>query len=189
MQNGYHIYNLDNASEAAKPVLEEVKRHYQFIPNALGAMAESPEAVRAYLMLDEAKMGEVDGQIIHALREGRPLSDPALTSLQAFTAKLVQTGGNVSEQEIEQFLAAGYTRRHILDIITMIANKLIAIFANRIMGTDLDKALLPAKWECVAYGKVAEIVNWGQSEDSIIHLDASEFYSDPNFRPIFHFHA
>jgi len=185
MQNGYHIYDLNTAREAAKPVLEQVKRHYQFIPNALGAMAESPEAVRAYLMLDEingenslgdierhvvfltisrehncaycvaahsafAQMGKVDGQIIQALRDGKPLADPALNSLQRLTTRLVQNGCHVSEQDIEEFIAAGFTRRHVLDIVTMIANKLIAIYANRIMGTDLDEALQPAKWERVA---------------------------------------
>jgi uncharacterized peroxidase-related enzyme len=185
MQNGYQIYDLNTASEAGKAVLEEVKRHYQFIPNALGAMAESPETVRAYLMLDEingenslsdierhvvfltisrehncaycvaahsafAQMGKVDGQIIQAIREGKPLTDPALVRLQALTTKLVKNGCHLSEQDIEEFLAAGYTRRHVLDIITMIANKMIAIYANRIMGTDLDEALLPAKWEHVA---------------------------------------
>ena len=45
MKNGYEIYDMNTASEAAKPVLEDVQSHYQFIPNALGAMVESPEAV------------------------------------------------------------------------------------------------------------------------------------------------
>lgn len=38
-------------------------------------------------------------------------------------------------------------RRHILDVITMMSNKLIAVFANRIMGTDLDDALKPGEWK------------------------------------------
>ena len=59
MKNGYAIDNMNTASDAAKPALEQVQEHYQFIPNAmvipnaLGAMVESPEAVKAYLALDE----------------------------------------------------------------------------------------------------------------------------------------
>lgn len=185
MQNGYQIYDLNNAPEGAKPVLAEVQAHYQFIPNALAAMAESPETVKAYLELDGlvqqnalteqerhiafltitreyncaycvaahtafATMGKVDGAIIQQLREGKPLSDDRLNALQQFTTRLVQTGCNISDAEVQQFLDKDYTRQHILDIIMMISNKLIAVFANRIMGTDLDEALQPARWDKVA---------------------------------------
>ena len=47
MKNGFKIYNQDTASKAGKSVLEQVKQHYHFIPNALGAMVESPETVAA----------------------------------------------------------------------------------------------------------------------------------------------
>ena len=185
MKNGYEIYDMNTASEAAKPVLEDVQSHYQFIPNALGAMVESPEAVKSYLKLDElvsqnsltdeqrhvvfltisrefecsycvaahtafAQMGQVDGDIIKHLREGNVLDDPGLEVLQNFVSRLVQTNCQLSEKEVADFLAHGYSRRNILDIITMVANKLIAVFANRIMGTDLDEALQPAMWNRVA---------------------------------------
>ena len=42
------------------------------------------------------------------------------------------------------FLALGFNRRNILVIITMLPNKLMAVYANRIMGTELDEALQPA---------------------------------------------
>lgn len=185
MKNGYKIYDMSNASASAKPILEEVKAHYQFVPNALGAMVESPEAVKAYLALDDlvnqnsltdeqrhvvfltitreydcgycvaahtafAQMGQVKGEHIGNLREGKPLEDPKLHALQTFAARMVQTGGQVSEKELETFLSHGYTRRHVLDIITMMANKLIAVYANRVMGTDLDEMLQPARWDRVA---------------------------------------
>ncbi len=181
MLNGYRIYDLNNASPAAKPVLEEVQRHYQFIPNALSAMAESPEAVRAYMMLDEinsensltdeerhvaflaisreyncqycvaahtafAQMGQVDGGFITGLRESKPLANKKLNALQTFVGQLVESDGYVNEKDFNTFLAAGYTRQTALEVITMIANKMIAILANRVMGTDLDAALEGARW-------------------------------------------
>ena len=182
MQYGYQVYDLNTASDVAKKVLEQVKRHYQFIPNALGAMVESPEAVRAYLTLDElvaensltaeqrhvvfltiareyscsycvaahtafAQMGQVDGEYIQQLREGETISDPKLAALQQFVRKLVRNDCHVSEQDINSFLMQGYSRKNVLEIITMMANKLIAVFANRVMGTDLDAALEPAAWK------------------------------------------
>ena len=185
MKNGYQIHDIHTAPEAARPVLAEVQAHYQFIPNALAAMAESPQTVQAYLALDGlvqqnslddvqrhivfltitreyncaycvaahtafAQMAGVRPEHIQQLRDNQPLSDSKLDALQQFTTRLVQTGCNVSEEDIQQFLDAGYTRQQVLDIIMMISNKLIAVFANRIMGTDLDEALKPAKWSKVA---------------------------------------
>lgn len=185
MKNGYQIHNLGNTNPASQAALEKVKEHYQFVPNALGAMAESPETVMAYLALDDlvnrnsltdeqrhivfltitreydcsycvaahtafAQMGKVDGEKVMALRDGQPLSDPQLEALRRFSIELVQTGCHVSEAAIDAFLSHGYTRRNVLDIITMIANKLIAVFANRIMGTDLDEMLHPARWSRAA---------------------------------------
>jgi len=185
MQNGYQIYDTHTANDTARAVLEQVKQHYQFIPNALGAMVESPEAVRAYLSLDElvaenslseeqrhvvfltiareyncsycvaahtafAQMGKVDNNHIQGLREGATLSEPKLEVLQQFVSKLVRSDCHVSEQDVREFLGHGYTRQQILEIITMMANKLIAVFANRVMGTDLDEALQPLRWSRVA---------------------------------------
>lgn len=185
MKNGYQIHNIDNTNPASQVALDKVKEHYQFVPNALGAMAESPESVLAYLALDElvhknsltneqrhivfltisreydcsycvaahtafAQMDKVDGQIVQNLREGKTLSDPKLEALRKFVIALIETGCHVSEEAINEFLDSGYTRRQVLDIISMMANKLIAIFANRIMGTDLDEMLQTAKWSRVA---------------------------------------
>jgi len=185
MKNGYKIYDKHSVDADTGAVLEQVEAHYQFVPNALGAMVESPEAVKGYLALDElahqnsltdlqrhivfltiareydcaycvaahtafAQMGKVDGDIVKRLRDGKNLTDPALQTLQDFTKRMVQTGCMVTTKEVDAFLAHGFTRRQVLDIITMMANKLIAVFANRVMGTDLDDALKPAVWEKVA---------------------------------------
>jgi uncharacterized peroxidase-related enzyme len=185
MKNGYQIHNRENSNTEIKDVLDKVEKHYRFVPNALAAMAESPNSVLAYLALDDlantnsltneqrhiafltisreyncsycvaahsafAQMGEVDGQIVQCLRENEPLDDPKLNALQQMVSSMIKSGCNVSDDEIRGFLSHGYSRRSILDIITMISNKLIAIFANRIMGTDLDNILQPAKWSRVA---------------------------------------
>jgi uncharacterized peroxidase-related enzyme len=173
MKNGYRIYDKKSATPPAKDVLEQVEAHYQFIPNALGAMAESPEAVKAYLALDELAhenaLNDLQRHVVFLTiaREyecsycvaahtafaqmGRvALADPALQALHDFTQQLIRTAGHVSEKDVQAFLDAGYSHRQILDIITMIANKLIAVFANRVMGTDLDEALKPAEWRKIA---------------------------------------
>ncbi|MDH5323955.1 MAG: hypothetical protein OEZ68_03200 [Gammaproteobacteria bacterium] len=83
-------------------------------------------------------------------RENQAISDAKLDVLQKFTVQLARSGCEVSNNELHRFLNAGYTRRHVLDIIMMMPNKLIAVFANRVMGTDLDAALQDAKWSNAA---------------------------------------
>jgi uncharacterized peroxidase-related enzyme len=185
MKNGYQIYDETTAPLASSKLLDQVRQHYGFIPNALGAMAASSKALEAYMILDKmvretsfsdlernivlltvtregdcsycvaahsvfAKMDNVPAAIIQSLRDNEPLSDPRLENLQHFAARVVARNGNLDEVEIEAFLDAGFTREQALEVILIHANKIIAMQANRIMGTDLDQALAPTKWSRVA---------------------------------------
>jgi len=47
----YKIYNELDAPEASKPTLEKIKKGYGFVPNLLGALAESNPALTSYLDL------------------------------------------------------------------------------------------------------------------------------------------
>ncbi len=185
MKNGYQIYDETTAPLESSQMLAQVKEHYGFIPNALGAMAISPKALEAYMTLDGlvhgttfseqeqhvillavtnvgecpycvaahsafAKMGGVSEQTVGRLRAGECLADEKLEILRQFSCQLVEKNGYVDEADIKAFLKGGYTREQVLEVILIYANKLIAMYANRIMGTDLDPALAPEKWTRVA---------------------------------------
>lgn len=185
MKNGYQIYTQQTAPAEAQPVLTEVQQNLQFLPNALGAMAESPKLLKGYLQLGElvqqgsfsdverhilyltvsreydscycvaahtvfAHMDKVPETIVQQMRAGEPLSDPKLEALRQFAIKLVQTGCNVTEQDVQAFLDQGYTRSQILEMVLLITNKLMAAFSLRIMDVDLDEALKPTQWTKVA---------------------------------------
>lgn len=53
MKNGYQVYDERNAPEGAAELLQAAKSVYGFIPNAVGAMAEAPQVLQAYLTLGE----------------------------------------------------------------------------------------------------------------------------------------
>lgn len=53
MKNGYTIYSLETASKDAQVILQQVRENLKFVPNALGAQAESPQVLQAYLQLGE----------------------------------------------------------------------------------------------------------------------------------------
>lgn len=186
MRNGYTIYSPKTASKDAQAILSQVQAYFQFIPNAMGAMVESPATAQSYMQLTNlahqtsfspleqhvvfltvsreygcsycvaahtafAQMDQVESDLIQQLRDGQTPLDRKLSALQQFTQKMVRTGCNVSESDVDEFVSHGYTRRNILEVVLLMTNKLIAVFSNRIMGTDLDEALMPAKWEQVSY--------------------------------------
>lgn len=53
MENGYQIYSEANAPQGAGELLQAAKAVYGFIPNAVGALAEAPQVLQAYLTLGE----------------------------------------------------------------------------------------------------------------------------------------
>ena len=47
----YQVHTIETAPEAARPVLEQVRQTFGFIPNIAGAMSGSPELLRAFFDL------------------------------------------------------------------------------------------------------------------------------------------
>lgn len=88
----------------------------------------------------------MSGNNIEALRTGQPLSDPKLQALRLFTQRMVEAQGWLKEQEISDFLAAGYTRQQILEVIVGVAVKTIHNYTNHIAKTPLDKEFQPHVW-------------------------------------------
>jgi AhpD family alkylhydroperoxidase len=83
---------------------------------------------------------------IEALRDGTALTDPKLQALRHFTQRMIQSRGWVSDSEIESFLAAGYTKQQVLEVILGIAIKVMHNWTNHIAKTPLDKAFEPYIW-------------------------------------------
>ncbi|ALF55239.1 carboxymuconolactone decarboxylase [Nostoc piscinale CENA21] len=93
-----------------------------------------------------AKMIGMTPEDIEALRHGQPLADQNLQALRLFTKRMIEARGWVSEPEIEEFLAAGYTKQQVLEVILGIAVKIIHNYTNHIAKTPLDKAFQPYVW-------------------------------------------
>lgn len=84
--------------------------------------------------------------VIAALRDGQPLADQKLEALRAFTQQLIEKRGHVGDTQLQKFLDAGYTKRHALEVLTGIAEKLITNFTNALAHTELDEQVKPFAW-------------------------------------------
>jgi AhpD family alkylhydroperoxidase len=74
-----------------------------------------------------------DPGLIAALQEEKPLDDVRLEALRTFTRRLYATTGAVSDEDLETFLAHGYTRRNALEVVFGIGTYTMSTFANRLV--------------------------------------------------------
>ncbi|TYO91365.1 carboxymuconolactone decarboxylase family protein [Oceanicella actignis] len=93
-----------------------------------------------------AKGMGVDDALVEALRNGEALSDPRLEALRQFTLKVVRQRGDLSDEDIQAFLDAGFTRRQILEVILGYAQKVMSNYTNRIARTPMDKRFEKFAW-------------------------------------------
>lgn len=93
-----------------------------------------------------AQMANVEGDIIEALRDGKPLGDDRLEAVRLFTHAVIRHRGFVPEDETQVFLAAGFTQRQILDIVLGVAMKTLSNHTNHFADTPVDDAFHAHAW-------------------------------------------
>jgi alkylhydroperoxidase family enzyme len=88
--------------------------------------------------------------VLAALRDQRPLSDKKLDALRTLVLSVLRHRGWVPEGELEQAAEAGYTQRHVLDVLTIVALKTLSNYVNHIAHTPLDPQFASQAWKSSA---------------------------------------
>jgi len=73
-------------------------------------------------------------ELITALRQNAPIADEKLEAIRHFTLRAFATTGAVPDDEIREFLAAGYTTRNALEVVLGIGTYTMSTFANRLVN-------------------------------------------------------
>jgi AhpD family alkylhydroperoxidase len=81
------------------------------------------------------------GELIAALRAGRPVADERLAAIQTFTLQVLDTAGAVSDEQLGAFLGHGYTSRNALEVVLGIGAYTLSTLANRMTRAPLDEQL------------------------------------------------
>jgi uncharacterized peroxidase-related enzyme len=101
--------------------------------------------VAAHSFIADAKSG-LAAEVTDAIRDGRPIPDAKLASLAKFTATMVHKRGLPTKADVQAFLNAGYTERHILEVILAISVKTISNYSNHIFHTEVDEVFAGRAW-------------------------------------------
>ncbi|MDX1705004.1 carboxymuconolactone decarboxylase family protein [Pseudidiomarina sp.] len=94
-----------------------------------------------------AKSMDVSDEIIDALRKEEPLPSHELEELRDFTLKVVRSRGQVTDDDLETFYKAGYTKKNVLEVILAVGQKVMSNYTNHIAETPLDKPFEKFRWE------------------------------------------
>ena len=92
-------------------------------------------------------MSNVPKDVTNAIRDGEKITNDKYATLNEFTRIMVVTRGRPTTQDIDKFIAAGYSNRHILDIIHAIAIKTMSNYSNHLFQTPLDAVFQQRSWE------------------------------------------
>lgn len=93
-----------------------------------------------------SKMAKVDEDIIEALRSGSELEDPKLEALRQFAIIMNESRGWAAEEQVADFIAAGYTKETVLEVVVGTSLKVLSNYSTHIVEPELDKAFLPVAW-------------------------------------------
>lgn len=105
---------------------------------------ECPYCMAAHSTI--AKGAGMKEATLEALRAGKALPDARQNALAEFTRNVVEQRGWVSAPDVKTFLAAGFTKANVLEVILGASFKTISNFANHIAKTPVDEAFAGQSW-------------------------------------------
>jgi len=94
-----------------------------------------------------AKGMKVDDAITEALRNETPLPTERLEALRIFTLAVVRERGLVDARAVRTFLDAGFTHRHVLEVILGLSQKVMSNYTNRLTRAPVDRAFAKFAWQ------------------------------------------
>jgi len=155
--SNFPVHARESAPEGSRATLDAVATLFGFVPNLLGVMATSPALAEAvshfhqcrYCMAAHsmiADMQQVPADVVEAIRTGSPITDIKLEALRIYVKRLIEQRGWITEDEMNEFLAAGYEPSHALDVLVGVGQKTLSNFTNHIANTPVDTAFEKHTW-------------------------------------------
>lgn len=114
------------------------------------ALAISVENECGYCAAAHSLMGKGAGladATLAGIRSAKPLMDAKHEALRRFATVVTATRGNPSDAEVASFLAAGYDREAILEVVLGIATKTLMNYTDHIAHVPLDEAFHATAWQ------------------------------------------
>lgn len=168
--------SVATAPDASKPILENIRKSFGFVPNLMATFANSPAVLQGYLALDgafekgtfspverqlillaaseENKCGycaaahstiakaflNAPAETIAAVRDGKPLADRKQNALVNLVREIVRERGFASPATVEAFLAAGFEKPQVMELLLGVALKTVSNYLDHLSPAVIDQA-------------------------------------------------
>ena len=90
---------------------------------------------------------KVSSKEIDAIRQRRVPSDKRFAALSNLAKTLIDTRGHLSAEELNAFLAAGFTKEQVLEVIAIVAASTITNYAGTIANPPLEDPFRQYAWQ------------------------------------------
>jgi hypothetical protein len=80
------------------------------------------------------------------MRAGRSPSDGKLAALSTLARTLIEERGRIDDRDIERFLAAGFGKDLLLEVITIVAASTITNYTGSVTNPPLEAPLQEHAW-------------------------------------------
>jgi hypothetical protein len=123
-----NIPDSTEAPESTQSTLAAVQRQLGFTPALHRLMSNSPAVLAGFTALQGSLAKTLEGSS----------EDPRRAAAAQFTKRLIETRGNVDEQDLANVRDAGYDDKQIIEITALAAQFLLTNFLNNVAETEPD---------------------------------------------------
>jgi alkylhydroperoxidase family enzyme len=102
-------------------------------------------AVAFYTFL--ALKADLDRSDVEAIRTGALPREPKLAALSRLARTLVTKRGHATDADVEAFLASGFSREQVLEVVAVVALLTITNYASNITRLPLEDAFQVHAWQ------------------------------------------
>ncbi|MCB8883933.1 carboxymuconolactone decarboxylase family protein [Acidisoma cellulosilytica] len=88
----------------------------------------------------------IDPADVQAIRNGRLPKDGKLSALSALARTMIEKRGRLDDQDVDQFIAAGFGKDHALEVIAIVAASTITNYTASITRPPLEAAFQAHAW-------------------------------------------
>lgn len=84
---------------------------------------------------------KLSDELVEALRNVDTLPDEKLNALAVFTLQVIGKKGQVSDEDLQHFFAAGYNEQHVLETVLGVSLATLCNYANNVAQTPINPEL------------------------------------------------
>jgi alkylhydroperoxidase family enzyme len=129
-------------AQVHSPGLSEAENQIVLLTDAVTNSSAYAVAFHTTLALQQG----IGSEETNAIREGHLPKDKRFAALSNLAKTLIEKRGHLSEHELDSFIAAGFTKEQVLEVIAIVAASTITNYTGTIANPPLEDAFREHAW-------------------------------------------